>query len=417
MAEIDVQPSTGLAGLDAVLGGVMPGDNIVWQVDSIDDYRPFVEPYCRNAAQQGRRLIYFRFARHQPLTDANSGAEVHLLQPEAGFEQCITEIHRVIEDVGAGGYYLFDCLSDLPADWCSDRMLGNFFMLTCPYLHDHGAVAYFAVLRNHHSFHATIPITNTTQILIDVYRHKGKLYVHPLKVQQRHSHRMYVLHVWEGAEFLPVTQSVTITEILAAVPWSRLDSAGAHLGFWSSAFTRAEQLQAVLDRGEQPTEDVGAFVRRLLRMAVARDGRILDLAEKYLSLRDVVAVRRRMIGTGLLGGKAVGMLLARAILRKADSRWEEVLEPHDSFFIGSDVFYTYLVQNDLWWTKQKQKDPETFLEGAESTRQKMLSGTFHEYIIKQFADMLDYFGQSPIIVLFKTRINTDLRGFIFVYKV
>ena len=324
--------------------------------------------------------------------------EIHHLHPEDGFEHFITEIHNVIKSVGAGGYYLFDCLSDLAADWCSDRMLGNFFMLTCPYLHDHGAIAYFAVIRNRHSFHATTPITTTTQILVDVYRHKGLLYVHPLKVQHRHSPRMYMLHVWDGDEFLPVTQSVTITEVLAAVPWSRLDSASYQLGFWSSTFAWAEQLQDKLDRGAEPGEDVDAFTGRLLRMAIARDGRILDLTSKYMRLSDILAVRRRMIGTGLVGGKTVGMLLARAILKKADPRWTEIIEPHDSFFIGSDVFYTYLVQNGLWWIKQRQKDPETFLDGADDARRQMLKGTFPDYIIKQFADLLDYFGQSPIIV-------------------
>ncbi len=38
MAAIDAQVSTGLSGLDRVFRGVMAGDNIVWQVDSVDDY-------------------------------------------------------------------------------------------------------------------------------------------------------------------------------------------------------------------------------------------------------------------------------------------------------------------------------------------------------------------------------------------
>ena len=37
MAAIDAQVSTGIAGLDRVFRGIMAGDNIVWQVDSIDD--------------------------------------------------------------------------------------------------------------------------------------------------------------------------------------------------------------------------------------------------------------------------------------------------------------------------------------------------------------------------------------------
>jgi hypothetical protein len=34
------------------------------------------------------------------------------------------------------------------------------------------------------------------------------------------------------------------------------------------------------------------------------------------------------------------MLLARAILVKSDPGWKEMLESHDSFYVGSDVFYT-----------------------------------------------------------------------------
>jgi hypothetical protein len=105
-----------------------------------------------------------------------------------------------------------------------------------------------------------------------------------------------------------------------------------------------------------------------------------------------------MIGTGLIGGKSVGMLLARAILEKTDKRYRDLLEPHDSFFIGSDVFYTYLVRNKIWWIRQKQRTSTNFLDGAAEGRQRILQGDFPEYIEKQFADLLDYFGQSPIIV-------------------
>jgi hypothetical protein len=56
--------STGLPGLDRVFTGILPGDNIVWQVDAVDDNRPFVDPFVRDAIARGKRLVYFRFARH-----------------------------------------------------------------------------------------------------------------------------------------------------------------------------------------------------------------------------------------------------------------------------------------------------------------------------------------------------------------
>ncbi|MCK4600837.1 MAG: pyruvate, phosphate dikinase [Phycisphaerae bacterium] len=398
MTQADGQLSTGLAGLDRVLKGLIPGDNIVWQIDSIEDYLPFAEPYCRNALQSSQRLIYFRFARHRPLVDADIGAELHHLHPEAGFEQFITEIHKVIKDVGKGGYYLFDCLSDLAVDWYSDQMLGNFFMLTCPYLYDVKAIACFPLLRNYHSFYATSPITETTQILLDIRRHEGTLYVHPMKVQQRYSPTMYMLHAWQGNDFVPVTQSARISEILQAAPRHGLESPSYRLDVWSRTFLQAEEALAAVQRGEASPEKTDEYFQRLLRMALSRHGRILGLAEKHLTLLDLLNIGRRMIGTGLIGGKSVGMLLARAILEQADMRWTEVLEPHDSFFIGSDVFYTFLVTNGIWWVRQQQRDPASFMEEAEAARRRILVGAFPEYIEKQFADMLDYFGQSPIIV-------------------
>ena len=54
-------------------------------------------------------------------------------------------------------------------------------------------------------------------------------------------------------------------------------------------------------------------------MIVSRDERVLELAQRHFDLGDVLQISRRMIGTGLIGGKSVGMLLARAILRSRRS--------------------------------------------------------------------------------------------------
>ncbi|MCL4393487.1 MAG: PEP/pyruvate-binding domain-containing protein, partial [Chloroflexi bacterium] len=79
-------------------------------------------------------------------------------------------------------------------------------------------------------------------------------------------------------------------------------------------------------------------------------------------------------------------------------RWQEILEPHDSFFVGSDVFYSYLVSNGCWRTRQKQRDSAGCLEEVERAQEQMLAGSFPEFVRDQFAEMLDYFGQAPIIV-------------------
>jgi len=388
--------STGLDGLDRLLTGLRAGDNVIFQADTVGDYSPFVTHFLAGANRLGRKAVYFRFARHEPLAAPGPGVEVHEFSPEDGFEAFVSGIHHIVRDKGRGGYYIFDLLSDLAADWYSDQMLANFFTLTCPYLFDIGALAYFSLLRGHHSPETVGSITGTAQVLLDVFRHAGRLHVLPVKADQRHAPAMFMLHSWQDDGFMPVSDSATVSEVMASTRWPGLGD-GSRQGLWEAAFAEAEA--AVADgraRGERAESP--ELLSRLLRMTVSRDERMLRLATAHLTLEDLVQMRRRMIGSGLIGGKSVGMLVARAILRKRDPRWASLLEPHDSFYVGSDVYYTFVVGNGLWWERERQKDPGAFLAGAEEARRRMAGGALPAHAVKQFEAMLDYFGQSPIIV-------------------
>ena len=63
----DLIVTTGIPALDGVLQGLRLGDNVVWQVEGVEDYRPLVTPFVARAVADGRRTVYFRFARHEPL--------------------------------------------------------------------------------------------------------------------------------------------------------------------------------------------------------------------------------------------------------------------------------------------------------------------------------------------------------------
>ena len=379
------------------LRGLIPGDNIVWQADNIEDYKLFVDPYCKHALKFGQKLIYFRFSKYPPLIPKDIEAETHTLRPENGFEMFINEIHSVIENNGMGGYYVFDNMSDLAEDWFSDQMLGNFFMLTCPYLLDVEALAYFTLLKNRHSSSTLSTILNTTQLFLDIYRHNNNIYIHPIKAQQRYSPTMHFLHEWKNNEFIPVTESAIISEIRSSRPYLNRETDSKKFDFWNKIFIEAENIIQKNQEEEKKSKKEKEVFNNLLKMIITRDPKILKLAEKYFTLSDIVSIRKRMIGSGLIGGKSVGMLLARAILKKENKKWEEILEVHDSFFIGSDVFYTYLIRNGCWWVR-RQKNLVVYLHNAMHARRLILTGEFPENIIKQFSDMLDYFGQSPIIV-------------------
>jgi hypothetical protein len=136
-------------------------------------------------------------------------------------------------------------------------------------------------------------------------------------------------------------------------------------------------------------------------MLITHDTKLYPLICKYFELQDLLSIGERMIGTGLIGGKSVGMLLAQEILKGNITNWREKFEQHDSFYIGSDVFYTYLVINKCWWiryTIRKSKDPDEFLELASKARKILANGKFPKDILIQFKNMLNYYGQSPIIV-------------------
>jgi hypothetical protein len=389
--------STGIVALDRVVQGLRPGDNVVWQVDTVDDYVPFVEPFVTRALAEERKLVYFRFARHAPLVEEGRGAIVHRLSPAVGFESFTAEIHRVIEEAGTGAYYVFDCLSDLAADWYSDLMLGNFFMVTCPYLYDLDTVTYFALIRDSHSHEAVEAIRSTTQLLVDVFRRDGTLYVHPLKVWARQTPTMYLPHARDGEEWRPVTESAILAEVLGELAEHRLDAVARH-DLWDRKFQQADGVLFAVRAGAAPDSEAAEIFQQLLRMMLTRDERVAELATRWLDLPELLAIRRRMIGTGLIGGKSLGMLLARAILARQSPRIRERLEPHDSWFVGSDVFYTYLVRNGGWRARREQRSPGSFLDGAADARARILAGAFPDFILRQFAAMLEYYGQSPIIV-------------------
>ncbi|HNW40337.1 MAG TPA: pyruvate, phosphate dikinase, partial [Opitutaceae bacterium] len=101
--------STGLPGLDKVLHGIEPGDNVVWEVDDIEEYGELIVPYVQAAKADGRRLIYFRFAPHAALVPESAGAELHHVDPASGFENFVRDVHAVIERAGRGAVYVFDC--------------------------------------------------------------------------------------------------------------------------------------------------------------------------------------------------------------------------------------------------------------------------------------------------------------------
>ncbi|MFZ5572257.1 MAG: PEP/pyruvate-binding domain-containing protein [Thermodesulfobacteriota bacterium] len=387
--------STGWDSLDMIIDHLRGGDNVVWQVDSIDDYQRLVAFFVNSSVSSNKRIVYMRFARHGPLLKAGSRVVLYNLNVDQGFESFSSQVHNIITQEGRDVHYVFDSLSDLLHVWATDLMIGDFFYITCPYLFELNTIAYFAIQRNRHSYKAIARIRETTQVLIDVYSYRKQICIHPLKVQHRYSPTMFFPHLRKKNDLIPVINSAEATQLFSHLSRHYTADAQRHLDYWDRLFLQTRKLlesEAALDEKRDMVEQLG-------RLLLSRSKRILALIREYFSLEDLLQIKERLIGTGFIGGKALGMLLARKILMQdAAFQWNTILEPHDSFYIGSDVYYSYIVQNGWWKLLMAHKTRDGYFQKASELKNKMLKGRFPEEIKEQFQRMLEYFGQSPIIV-------------------
>ncbi len=387
--------STGLGGLDKLLCDLRKGDNVVWQVDSVDDYRHFLTPYVAQALRDKRNIVYMRFAQHPPLVENQPDITVYQLDAGSGFESFSKQIHTIISREGRETYYAFDCLSDLLSAWATDLMIGNFFKVACPYLFELDTIAYFAILRNYHSFQTVARIRETTQLLLDVYNFEESFYVHPLKVWNRYSPTMFLPHLQQGEDFLPITSSVDASRVLSRISQKDRNGSARALDYWDRLFMKADSLM----QAHPDSKEVKELVGELCRIMVGREKRMSNLAQDSFTIEDLVTIKSRLIGSGFIGGKAAGMLLAQKILSQDKSfNWSQYLEPHDSFYIGSDVFYSYIVENGWWKLLMEQKTKEGYFKAAPDLKENLLHGKFPNQVRERFQEIIEYFGQSPIIL-------------------
>ena len=387
--------STGLEHLDNVLDSLRIGDNVVWRVDEISDYQALVNPFVMSALAAQRQIIYLRFGQHPPLVQPCEHVKIVDVDAYRGFEPFTRQIYQLITDYGRGAFYVFDCLSDLLSVWATDLMVGYFFKVICPYLYELDTVAYFAILSQRHSLATVGRIRATTQVLIDIHRTGPQCYVQPIKVWGRSSPTMFLPHIQKEDTFLPVINSSDATLLQKTLHQRQAQMQKRQLDYWDRLFWEAGELIETQAQGERAE----VLLDRLLRVLLGQDEVLQTIARQYFSLRDLLDIRSRMIGTGHIGGKAAGMLLARKILLQHDGlTWSRYLEPHDSFYLGADVYYAYIVHNGWWREFMLQKTETGYFTQAQFLEQAMLEGELPPEVGAELERMLDYYGQYPLLV-------------------
>jgi hypothetical protein len=138
----------------------------------------------------------------------------------------------------------------------------------------------------------------------------------------------------------------------------------------------------------------------LIRTMISDQLRYINVAKEWFTISDLAEIRRRKLGTGRIGGKAAGMLLAMRILEEAvDSEITECICAPDSYFIGSDVFYTFMSINNLvHWNDQKYKSEVEMRADYPKIVRDFEAGEFPLDFLGDLSSLLERIGQKPLIV-------------------
>lgn len=195
--------STGVDGLDELIGGYRVGDNVIVEVDVGAPPHRFLEAALRPAIRDGQRAFYVSFDRSPatvtaqladavegPVTVVDAfthgkgrGEEVFEAFYESedlpeGFQ--VREIerpdepsrfHHAFDELGGseGGFFVVDSLTGMAELWGEQRAR-EFYTHTCPRLFDTGAIALWVLNLGVHTETFRSSIGHTSQVILQLHR-------------------------------------------------------------------------------------------------------------------------------------------------------------------------------------------------------------------------------------------------------
>ena len=138
----------------------------------------------------------------------------------------------------------------------------------------------------------------------------------------------------------------------------------------------------------------------LIRRMVSEHLSYVGLAKKWFTTADLAYIYEHKIGSGRIGGKAAGLLLAERILKRVaeDDVSANVLIP-ESYFLGTEVINIFLSMNGLtYWNDQKYKNEDQMAEEYPYILEEFQMGKFPPEIVVALEELLVKFGSRPLIV-------------------
>ena len=136
----------------------------------------------------------------------------------------------------------------------------------------------------------------------------------------------------------------------------------------------------------------------LLKSLVSDQLAFIHIARRWFTANDFNLILERRIGTGKIGGKSAGLLLAYKILQNTAPEIFEQINLPRSYFIGADVFYDFQTVNQLEYLSQKYKTAEQIRNEYPKVQELYAQTRFPEEIAQQLREILREVGKTPLIV-------------------
>ena len=152
----------------------------------------------------------------------------------------------------------------------------------------------------------------------------------------------------------------------------------------------------------------------LLESLVSDQLAFIHIAKQWFTTADFNYILEHRIGTGKIGGKAAGLLLAYKILQNtAPDIFSKISLPR-SYFIGANVIYDFIALNGVDFVAQKYKSAEQIRAEYPEIREKYARARFPEEIADQLRAILRDVGKAPLIVrsssLLEDNFGTSFAG-------
>ncbi len=154
----------------------------------------------------------------------------------------------------------------------------------------------------------------------------------------------------------------------------------------------------------------------LIRTLISDQLAYVNIAKDWFTIRDLRDIYLHKIGSGKIGGKAAGMLLARRILEAVAS--PELLAHLSipiSYYLGADVTYAFMAMNNLMrWNDQKYKPEELIRSEYPQIVEDFTAGKFPAETLSELRVLLARIGSLPLIVrsssLLEDNFGTSFAG-------